>query len=195
MTLISSDWLERQKQKSREEDVKRWTEKFRDADGKNDEWQKVYVAYLASDVWAEKRKQVLTRADGRCEDCKASLVHDSYLDVHHENYDRVGGRETMSDLKALCSACHEKADKKRERQTFGRRNDAFFQRRLDGFGKTKYGAGWAYEQDEGKVELEFVMFLYKKFQKDEGLPFNPSFDPETDLDFLEFWDDVLDGNY
>ena len=193
MAIQNNEWL---KQKLFEQEVKKWTSKFHQAEGNTEEWHKVHQAYLKSDVWAEKRRQVLIRANGKCEGdkCGAIVVSDSLLDVHHLTYDRVGGNEKLSDLKALCSSCHQKADKKRDYQVIERRKNRLYQNRLDGYACKKYGANWESEQDEEQVEIEFITFLYKKYCKENDLDFDPHFDPEIDEDFLDFWDMVLDGD-
>ena len=189
--MLNDEWL---KKKLWEQEVKKWTLRFKQAEGNKQEWHKTYQDYLKSDVWAEKRKQILSRANGRCESCGVIVVTDSLLDIHHFTYDRVGGRETMDDLKALCYSCHKKADRKRDDQTDERRKSNHYQNRLRGFAVRKYGDEWSYYHDDQEVEIEFITFLYKKHCEEYGFDFNPRFDPETDWDFLEFWDTVLDGD-
>ena len=193
MATQNNEWL---KQKLLEQEVKKWTSKFRQAEGNTEEWHKVHQAYLKSDVWAEKRKQVLIRANGKCEGdkCGVMVVSNTLLDVHHLTYDRVGGNEKMSDLKALCSSCHKKADRQRDDETDERRRDNYYQSRLRGFAVRKHGEEWLYYHDLQEAEIEFITFLYKKHCEELGLDFNPHFDPDTDWDFLEFWDMVLDGD-
>jgi len=193
MATQNNEWL---KQKLFEQEVKKWTSKLNQAEGNKEEWQKVYQAYLKSDVWAEKRKQVLSRANGKCEgeNCGAIVVNDSLLDIHHLNYNGVGGNEKISDLKALCYSCHQKADRKRDNQVIERRENRRYQSRLDSYACKVYGVNWESEQDEEQVEIEFITFLYKKYCKENDLDFDPHFDPEIDEDFLDFWDMVLDGD-
>ena len=184
------EWL---RQKRRELEVNMWVLRFKQAKGKNQEWQKTYQDYLRSDVWAEKRKLALDRANGKCEDCGGIFVSNSSLDVHHLNYERVGGNEKPQDLKVLCYPCHQKADRKRDKQTDERRKHRYYRSRLNGFATSKFGNGWQFDHDEEEVELEFITYLYKKHCDEWGFDFDPRFDPDTDLDFLEFWDQVLDG--
>lgn len=193
MASQNEEWL---KKKLWEQDVRKWTSKFSQAEGNKEEWQKTYQAYLQTDIWAQKRKQILGRAKGRCEGegCRVIVVSDSLLDVHHLTYDRVGGNEKTEDLKALCYSCHKKADRQRDNQVSERRKNRYYSSRLDGFATKKYGVNWEVEQDEEKVEIEFITFLYKKYCEENDLDFDPRFDPETDFDFLEFWDMVLDGD-
>ncbi len=61
-----------------------------------------YGDYLTSADWAERRAEILRRADHRCELCGATGVP---LDVHHLTYERRGD-ERYADLKAICRACH-----------------------------------------------------------------------------------------
>ena len=61
-----------------------------------------YADYLKSDVWQEKRRQVLERAKGRCERCGVANV---MFEIHHVRY-TPWGEETLEDLLALCAPCH-----------------------------------------------------------------------------------------
>jgi 5-methylcytosine-specific restriction endonuclease McrA len=191
MISQNDEWL---KKKRWEQKVKEWISKFSKTEGNKEEWLKIYQAYRQSDVWEEKRKAALRRAGYRCESCGSLSVAISYLDVHHLTYDRVGGNEKETDLEVLCYPCHQKADRKRDVQTAERRRSNYYQTRFDGFASKKYGDSWAYDHDEQEVEIEFITFLYKKHCEEMGFDFDPHFDPETDFDFLEFWDKVLDGN-
>lgn len=69
-----------------------------------------YTVYLASPVWAGKRRAVLERCGGRCEDCQAhrdiGRIVSPAVEVHHLTYDRVGNEE-LSDLIGLCERHHE----------------------------------------------------------------------------------------
>lgn len=58
-----------------------------------------YQAYLASPVWRAKRKRVMDRDNWRCA-CGARAEQ-----VHHRSYAQIG-REPLSDLIAVCDACH-----------------------------------------------------------------------------------------
>ncbi len=191
MNSQNDEWL---KKKIWEQEVKKWTSRLNQVKINTEEWHKIYRAYQQSSVWAEKRKQILSRANGRCEGCGVIVVSNSLLDIHHLNYYRVGGNEKMDDLKALCTSCHKKADRKRDNQTDERHRSNHYQNRLRGFALRKYGEEWLYYHDEQEVEIEFITFLYKKHCEECGFDFDPHFDPETDLDFLQFWDSVLDGD-
>jgi 5-methylcytosine-specific restriction endonuclease McrA len=66
------------------------------------QWRKWrYARYLRSPGWQQRRGRVLARAGYRCEHCGARVK----LDVHHLTYARRG-REELTDLVALCRACH-----------------------------------------------------------------------------------------
>lgn len=74
----------------------------------NASWRARYTAYLHSPVWAMKRAAVLERAGHRCAVCgKGGPLH-----VHHLTYVRCF-HERISDLQAVCPACHEIADLER----------------------------------------------------------------------------------
>lgn len=60
-----------------------------------------YREYLASPEWQERRNTKLQQAGHRCELCGS----ENRLEVHHRTYERRGN-ERLSDLIALCHACH-----------------------------------------------------------------------------------------
>jgi 5-methylcytosine-specific restriction endonuclease McrA len=62
----------------------------------------MYERYLRSAVWRAKRDGALRSARSECEECGSRFD----LQVHHRNYDRVGGNELPSDLQVLCEPCH-----------------------------------------------------------------------------------------
>jgi len=185
------DWLSK---KRWEQEVKEWTLIFNQTKGNKQEFQKTYQDYLKSAVWADKRKQALSRADYRCESRGAMFVNNSSLDVHHLTYERVGGEEELSDLEILCYPCHHNADKKRDRQTNERRKNSYYWSRVYCLASKKYGDDWSFDHNEEEVELEFISYLYKRHCEQSGFDFDPYFDPETDLHFLEYWDAVLNGD-
>lgn len=76
-----------------------------------------YHDYIHSKEWKVLADQVRYRAEGRCEECGVEGV----LEVHHITYARLG-HEGLSDLKALCPACHQKAGWNRESMKYGRRH-------------------------------------------------------------------------
>ena len=61
-----------------------------------------YERYLKTKKWKNLAKRVRQRANNRCQHCNTTgLLH-----VHHKTYERVGN-ERITDLIALCPACHE----------------------------------------------------------------------------------------
>jgi hypothetical protein len=63
--------------------------------------QAEYRAYLASPQWAQKRVEVLGRANSLCEICTQVASQ-----VHHLHYHNIGN-EQAGDLMAVCRECHE----------------------------------------------------------------------------------------
>ena len=72
-------------------------------------WRETYEAYLDSDGWRRLRAKVIERAggpiEGKCERCEREVEEFGHFEVHHRTYRRLG-HEWMSDLEALCPACH-----------------------------------------------------------------------------------------
>lgn len=61
-----------------------------------------YGAYIRSAVWKSKRREVLKRDHWRCGcGCKTELQ------VHHKQYPKHLGEETLDALETLCRSCHE----------------------------------------------------------------------------------------
>lgn len=67
------------------------------------EWWAWYDAYLNSPQWHRLRERVLARDGGVC---RAVGCSRPAAQVHHLTYERVGSEE-LSDLVAVCSACHD----------------------------------------------------------------------------------------
>ena len=61
-----------------------------------------YKRYLASREWSLLREQVRERSANTCEHC----FYAPQEAVHHLTYERIG-HEKLSDLMAVCNACHE----------------------------------------------------------------------------------------
>ena len=59
-----------------------------------------YLMYINSPAWQRKRRQVLDRANNRCQVCNETAYQ-----VHHNTYKRLG-HEELSDLIAVCGYCH-----------------------------------------------------------------------------------------
>ena len=62
-----------------------------------------YREYLQSEAWGVFRARALRYHGNKCGICGAT---DLQLDVHHNNYERLGC-ETMSDVIVLCHQHHE----------------------------------------------------------------------------------------
>lgn len=60
-----------------------------------------YPEYLESEEWRHRRRNVIHRAQSRCEQCGSRRS----LQVHHLTYERLG-REHDDDLLVLCARCH-----------------------------------------------------------------------------------------
>lgn len=68
---------------------------------KNTERRKLYITYLNSIEWEQKRKLVLELHHNKCQKCNTS----SNLQVHHWTYVRLF-KEELGDLFCLCKDCH-----------------------------------------------------------------------------------------
>ena len=71
----------------------------------SERWWELYNQYLASPEWNSKKIRVRARDYGRCQLCRSN----SFLDVHHLTYNRVGD-EALFDLVTLCRHCHEQEE-------------------------------------------------------------------------------------
>lgn len=73
-------------------------------------WTKAqYQDYLKSDHWKMTRAKALLHYGRKCYLC-GDNDPDTQIDVHHNDYSRLGG-EWMSDLIPLCHDCHERHHK------------------------------------------------------------------------------------
>jgi len=68
----------------------------------------LYKEYLETGEWQNARKRALKAAGYKCQLCGAENTE---LDVHHNNYDRLG-LERPDDIIVLCKACHAKQHNK-----------------------------------------------------------------------------------
>ena len=64
--------------------------------------QILHRQYLESPIWKSKRLEAIGHCGTICGRCGRYGT-----DVHHRNYERVGGGELMEDLEVLCRSCHE----------------------------------------------------------------------------------------
>ena len=65
-------------------------------------YRQMYKAYMASDLWKNKRGELFLTKPRRCEKCG----FDGMVDVHHLHYGNIGN-ENLEDLQILCRDCHE----------------------------------------------------------------------------------------
>jgi hypothetical protein len=63
--------------------------------------------YLGGAAWAQKRAEILDRADGEREGCAVEAATGE-TEVHHLTYERVGA-EMPGDPIARCPGCHRRA--------------------------------------------------------------------------------------
>lgn len=61
----------------------------------------VYIEYLKSSDWIERRKELMEEAEEICDECgeKATVLH-------HLNYNNLGFELLGEDVVALCKECH-----------------------------------------------------------------------------------------
>lgn len=62
---------------------------------------KEYLKYLGSDLWKEKRQEII-RLQKQCRACGAI----KNLHVHHGSYHKINGEEKNKNLFLLCGDCH-----------------------------------------------------------------------------------------
>ena len=63
-----------------------------------------YASYISSHAWKKKAREMREKANFKCQLCACT---DKPLNVHHNNYERLG-RERDDDLIVLCEPCHHK---------------------------------------------------------------------------------------
>ena len=61
-----------------------------------------YYAYLQSEDWKIRKKELLEQAGYICDHCGGKAIL-----LHHLNYDNLGYEMLFVDVIALCSACHD----------------------------------------------------------------------------------------
>lgn len=81
-------------------------------------WWRDYRAYLKTQAWRDKRKELYRERGGRCEDCGRELR--GHYHAHHLSYTNVG-REPLRDLLLLCEGCHKKRHPRRRVGRTGKR--------------------------------------------------------------------------
>lgn len=189
--MTIKEWTDWKAEYEKKIKIDKWILLFQQVDQNKIAWKKTYDSYLQSDVWKEIRNQAIPRAKGKCEKCGAVI---SDPDVHHKSYMHIGGKEKPEDLQVLCYPCHRKADVIREINTDERRKNNLYLARLYGFAKKKFGYDWQDYYEESEIEIKFILFLYKLYCSENELNFDGNLDPEIDYDFLDFWDEVLEGN-
>ena len=189
----ADDLEEWKRQQDQARKTKESREKFKAADGNKAEWQRIYKNYRASSIWQEIKKRKLAQVGFRCELCSAQYISESGLQVHHKNYDRVGGLEKDSDLQVVCAGeCHHRADEFREERVETRRRHAKYEQWFENWGIKKYRDKWEIEKydRELEVEEEFQKHAYKKWCEDNGKHFNSYIRiPDDFIEMLE------DGRY
>lgn len=114
-----------------------------------------YTQYIRSPQWKQLRSKALQRANGRCEECGVSEWSVT-LEVHHCTYVRFK-RESLDDLKVLCPACHEKADKRRPyTQKLYFQDVDPFKTKIENWAKWKFGDGWKNSMDWNDVVAKYL---------------------------------------
>lgn len=108
------------------------------------------------------------QAGHRCQDCGRPSPS---LEVHHLNYERFG-HERMSDLRVLCTPCHDAADEVREAEVRARAQQAWddacedsSNRAYDTYMTKKHGDRYDLIENEHHRE-EFETWREKKEERD-----------------------------
>ncbi len=171
---MHEEWLEQQKRKRIETQIKEFVDRFARASGNDEEWQDVKRDYENSEIWKDLREKALKRAHDQCERCRGSTNVVGPLQVHHNTYERIGGREKMTDLEALCFKCHREAHRERDQIHADEREENYWDARLEGainwFATRilKLDEGWEYDPDqEERVIDEFIKLSAKKYLKSD----------------------------
>lgn len=118
---------------------------------------KEYEDYLKSEKWAVKRIFALHRAGNACERCGYIFG----LQVHHKHYRNLG-HEPPEDLEVLCLDCHKIADVERKAESARHAQARYYNARLDGWARKKYGEDWEDHADSGQVEEDFDAWLERR---------------------------------
>lgn len=71
------------------------------------------ISYSYGDNWKDLSERCKSRAGYKCQRCGKSFLHNKIaLHAHHITPLSKGGRNTLSNLIALCESCHSKAHHK-----------------------------------------------------------------------------------
>jgi 5-methylcytosine-specific restriction endonuclease McrA len=129
------------------------------------EFRVAYRNYINSSAWKKLCKKVLERTEGRCQRCGLRPVR---IEIHHLTYERFQN-ERLEDLEALCTVCHEAADREREEDNRRRFEEAGEEARYENARETymtkKYGENWYMYYGESEHE-EFDNWMEKKREQE-----------------------------
>lgn len=81
--------------------------------------------FYQSAAWKRARKQVITRACGLCERCKAQGIYKPGYIVHHKDYITPGNINNpsitldLNNLEYVCEDCHNKEHKAKHNTRYG----------------------------------------------------------------------------
>ncbi|MBI9051871.1 MAG: hypothetical protein JEZ00_20820 [Anaerolineaceae bacterium] len=93
---------------------------------------------------------------------------------------------------ALCLDCRSITEKVEERVNQKRITSKDYQRRIHGLATKHYGPAWRDKITFEMVEKSYVSTLYKRYCEKNQLTYN-SADPEMELQFWLFWEDLIEG--
>ena len=173
----------RQLEAKREEMVAIWTARFKSVAGSRSlAWRQVYDEYIKSPLWKMIRQEALDAADGKCSNCGCKKP---VMDVHHKNYDNIGGHEVIGvDIFVFCKWCHDHADKTRAARSAEAADDNLFSCRVAGYAEKRYGEDWMKHYDLEDIEEEFFLKRFKDSCRDNGETFYSGI--VDSMEYLEF---------
>ena len=122
-------------------------------------WDEVYKAHINSSKW-KNIKEALFKLRGRKCESKLCVEQSSQLEVHHLHYETFGN-ERFSDLMIVCSSCHPKEDREREKKTEYRKESRRMEKAFQTYMEKKVGHGWEKYNSEADYE-EFLEWLETK---------------------------------
>lgn len=160
-----------------------WTSRFRNIANRNSlEWRHVYDAYMASPLWKMIRNEALSSTGGKCANCGRTY---SNMEVHHIDYDRIGGDERIGiDVFPLCNPCHNMKDWERKVREIESSENALYVNRVKGYARKVYGENWENFCDFEDVEEKFLWTRFKSYCKSRGESY--SFEDKNSMDYLYF---------